>query len=128
MGWENLIVGLNGFIFIYPTYSFVVNCSRGLYCIAIFYPENHFIMTLPFYQNVKLGSAPTFYYQSPSPSHSSRNKLSLVKNVKSSAGVGNRTKTFYVPGKKWTSLFKHNLMLTIIFKQVYLLWNYSFYF
>ena len=66
----------------------------------IFYPQNHFIMTLPCYQNVKLGPTPTFYYQSPSPSPSSRNKLSLVKNVKSSAGVGNRTKTFYIPGKK----------------------------
>ena len=29
--------------------------------------KNHFIMTLPFYQNVKLGTTPTFYYQPPSP-------------------------------------------------------------
>ena len=30
----------------------------------IFHPQNHFTMTLPpFYQNVKLGPAPTFYYQ-----------------------------------------------------------------
>ena len=32
---------------------------------------------------------------------------------------------FYIPGQKKTSLFKHNSMLTIILKQVYLLWNYS---
>ena len=32
----------------------------------IFYPQNHFIMTLPFYQNVKLGPTRKFYYQSPS--------------------------------------------------------------
>ena len=31
----------------------------------IFHPQNHFIMTLPFYQNVKLGLTPTFYYQTP---------------------------------------------------------------
>ena len=29
----------------------------------IFYPKNHFIITLPFYQNLKLGPTPTFYYQ-----------------------------------------------------------------
>ena len=31
----------------------------------IFHPQNHFIMTLPFYQNVKLGPTPAFYYQLP---------------------------------------------------------------
>ena len=28
----------------------------------IFYPQNHFIVTLPFYQNVKLGLTPVFHY------------------------------------------------------------------
>ena len=28
-----------------------------------FHPQNQFIMTLPFYQKVKLGPTPTFYYQ-----------------------------------------------------------------
>ena len=31
----------------------------------IFHSQNHFIMTLPFYQNVKLGPTPAFYYQLP---------------------------------------------------------------
>ena len=29
----------------------------------IFHHQNHFIMTLSFYRNVKLGPTPTFYYQ-----------------------------------------------------------------
>ena len=34
----------------------------------VFHPQNHFTMTSPpFYQNVKLGPTPTFYYQTPSP-------------------------------------------------------------
>ena len=33
----------------------------------IFHPQNNFIMTLPFYQNVKLGPTPAFYYQPPPP-------------------------------------------------------------
>ena len=33
----------------------------------IFHSQNIFIMTLLFYQNVKLGPTPTFYYQPPPP-------------------------------------------------------------
>ena len=33
----------------------------------IFHPQTHCIMTLSFYQNVKLGPTITFYYQPPSP-------------------------------------------------------------
>ena len=59
-------------ICIYDTYSFVLNCSRRFYCIfSKFSPQNDFIMTPPppppFYENVKLGPNPTFYYQPPHP-------------------------------------------------------------
>ena len=55
MGWENLIVGLekktkkkHGLILIYPTYSFVLNCSRGLYCLfSNFSPPKSFYNDSP---------------------------------------------------------------------------------
>ena len=52
---------------------------RTLLCLIIvgnyiaffqnFHPQNHFLMIAPFYQNVKLGPTPTFYYQPPPPPH-----------------------------------------------------------
>ena len=50
-------------------YSFVLNCTRGLYCIfSNFLPQNHFIMTPPpFYQNGKLGPTPHFIINPPPP-------------------------------------------------------------
>ena len=33
--------------------------------LKIFHPQNYVIMTLPFYQYMKLGPTPTFYYQPP---------------------------------------------------------------
>ena len=49
------------------TLSCLIVVGRYIAFFHIFHPENHFIMTLPFYQNVKLGPIPTFYYQPTSP-------------------------------------------------------------
>ena len=107
-----------------------LNLAGGYIAFSqIVHPQNHYIMTLPFYQNVKLGPTSTFYYQSPSHIRifwfhrkqktrqdktefflrtKSKNKYQVGTNyqiitswnLKSSAGVGNRTKTFYIPVKK----------------------------
>lgn len=50
------------------TYSFVLSCSRGVYCIfSNFSPPKSFYNDPPILPKVKLGPTLTFYHQSPRP-------------------------------------------------------------
>ena len=68
MGWENLIVGLHGFILIYPTHSFVLNCSRGLYCIfSNFSPPKLFYNDSPVLPKCEIRTYPHILLSIPLP-------------------------------------------------------------
>ena len=96
----------------------------------VFHPQNHFTMTSPpFYQNVKLGPNPTFYYQPPSP----HVRLFLISQgtenfwEKAELFLRTKSKTKYQVGTKYhllrmskvlLSSFRTAVLLTLFFNLI----------